>query len=681
MLLYRHYFSLLSLFLSLFNIAVAQADMTKGYAYLDNQQYPEAIKYFTEVLEQYPDNKTAKICLGRSLGLSGYESEALDIFMDLNERYAQDPEVMLNLAEAHMWTKDYQKALVRYNEILNKDSLNFTALLGRSNALTSLNLHQEAIDAIDLSDRLFPENPQIRISKKYIYLGRANELRSGYDFQKAHDYVDQVLVLFPNDKDALSLKAGIYLYQQKALKARSIYERLNRLYPKDSDILSGLGYTHLLVNNHKAYLKYAELALQESQSDDQNIDLNSQLNFVRALFLNNKKDLVNKRLDTLAHTYGDSIDFQLIYPQLSLWGQKFDQSRKQYRELFDKDSTRYDILVGNAEILNVFKERKQALDFAQKALGLQPNNPDILRMKEAIAQYNSLNISLSAQHSYDGGNNRADQWNATFSKALTEKSQTFFGTTYRKTKNTFFDNRGSNITLMAGNEWFIHPKVSFLVSAGLTQLRNESENIDKGHFVLASGIKVNPLRYHSFEFAYDKSYFDYNPDLISESIESQNYKMIYHYYGPQRIGFYNQLIRSIQSDDNKRWLYFGSLYYNVLMYPVIQTGFNINRFGYSIQIPQLYFSPSSFGSNEVFLKVDSEIVKGSKWQYFALAAAGWQSIESNSNQSTLRLEAKISYLLDTGLVLGLNYLYSNAAQSTISGFTYHQAGLSLSFKL
>lgn len=658
---------------------MAQHDMTEGYTYLDSRQYPEAIKYFSDVLLQSPENKTAQICLGRALGLSGSEIKALGIFNDLIALYPEDIEVMLNLGEAHMWTKNYDNALKVYGDIILKDSLNFTALLGRSNALTSLNRHREAKESIDRCAALFPDNPQVLISKKYIYLGRSNELRNLSDYAAAHEYVDQVLALFPGDKDALFLKAGIYLFEQKAYQARKTYDLLNKLYPGQTDILSGLSYTNLLVNHNKAYLNYALKALDVNQDKNPATDLSLHLNVVRALFLNNKKPETEQRLNDLSVMYGDSLEFRLIFPQLSLWDQKFDQSRSQYQEILKTDSANYNVLVGNAEILNVFKERAKSLALVNKAYALQPDNPDIRRMQQSLSRYRAPVLSISAQHSYDGGDNVADQYNATVQMVLSERSLSYFQVIIRETKNTFFDNAGSNASVTAGHEWFLHPKLSLLASGGVTRLKNASENIEVNHLIYSGGLKASPFRYHNTELSYDLSFFDYNPDLIRESIQSNNYKLIYHFYGPQRIGFYNQLIRSVQSDDNTRWLYFGSLYYNIFMYPVLQAGFNINRFGYSIQKPELYFSPSRFGSNEVFVKVDSEIVKGTKWRYFGLAAFGWQSIESNPNQSTLRLEGKVSYALSDRLNLGLNYVYSNAAQSTIAGFTYNQAGLAMTY--
>ena len=62
-------------------------NMEEGFKLLDSGQYEEAEDYFHEILEKNSENKTANICFGRALGLSGSPAEALALFYQLSERH------------------------------------------------------------------------------------------------------------------------------------------------------------------------------------------------------------------------------------------------------------------------------------------------------------------------------------------------------------------------------------------------------------------------------------------------------------------------------------------------------------------------------------------------------------------------------------------------------------------
>ena len=75
-------------------IGVSQ-DMQQGFELLNSGSFQEASVFFEEVLDQYPQNKTANICYGRAIGLIGESSKAIVLFLDLKKRHPSDTEVDL----------------------------------------------------------------------------------------------------------------------------------------------------------------------------------------------------------------------------------------------------------------------------------------------------------------------------------------------------------------------------------------------------------------------------------------------------------------------------------------------------------------------------------------------------------------------------------------------------------
>ena len=66
---------LLLSFLTLLNFSYSQ-NMEEGYSYLETGKYAKAETFFETILNNYPKNKTAKLCYGRAVGLNG-ESKKL----------------------------------------------------------------------------------------------------------------------------------------------------------------------------------------------------------------------------------------------------------------------------------------------------------------------------------------------------------------------------------------------------------------------------------------------------------------------------------------------------------------------------------------------------------------------------------------------------------------------------
>ena len=108
----RHKLTFL-LFLCYISI-LAQKDMQPGFLLLENGQFQEAETFFKSILESEPENKTAKICYGRAVGLNGAPEKANTFFSRLVHEYPNDFEIAINYNESFLWAKDYEIAKPLY---------------------------------------------------------------------------------------------------------------------------------------------------------------------------------------------------------------------------------------------------------------------------------------------------------------------------------------------------------------------------------------------------------------------------------------------------------------------------------------------------------------------------------------------------------------------------------------
>lgn len=167
-----------------------QDPMVDGYAMLDAAEYDKAAVFFEDFLKS--ENKTARICYARALGLGGEKEKALDLFIGLNADYSDDFEVLLNLGEAYLWNNQANAAIGIYNSLLSKDSLNFVANLGYANAHASLEKNDVALEYIEKAILLNPKDKGAHKSKKYIMIAKAYSLYKNGNYDASEEWLRRI---------------------------------------------------------------------------------------------------------------------------------------------------------------------------------------------------------------------------------------------------------------------------------------------------------------------------------------------------------------------------------------------------------------------------------------------------------------------------------------------------------
>jgi len=220
------------LFLSILPI-VAQEDMQPGFVLLEKGDFQEAKLFFGNYLQQSPTNKTAQICYGRAVGLSGEPKKAMQLFSDLLKSYPTDVEVQLNFNESFLWDKQYAIAKPLYAKLVAVYPENFGAVLGYANTLSNLKEYKAALKWINKALELQPGNTSAEISKKYIKLGYANSQLKDQKYGLAEKTLNEIFEIFPNDKITLLNMANLFLITKDVQKAKFILWKYANS-PKDS---------------------------------------------------------------------------------------------------------------------------------------------------------------------------------------------------------------------------------------------------------------------------------------------------------------------------------------------------------------------------------------------------------------------------------------------------------------
>lgn len=651
-------------------IAYSQ-DMSVGFTLLETGKYQEAKTFFENVLTTYPTNKTARLCYGRALGLSGDSGTARTLFIGLKKDYPTDFEVGLNYAEALLWDNDFTAAKTFYKTLIAQDSTSFSALLGYANTLSNLKEYDAAIEYVQKALLVQPNNANAAVSKKYMHLGKAAQLSTAYQYEEAITLLSTTLIEMPKDAQLTSALANVYIAQKD-------FDNANKMYRQLTDSLSGrVGMSlvaHLQKKDKKA-LRLAEEGLAFAKADStENITANER--YIQALIWNGNYSQARTSITTLVAQYPTNKRVAALKATLGMYTGTFSKSIEVYQAILEKDSTSFD---GNLGIANAYRAQgnlDQAHAFAKKTLTFYPNQKDATALIQTIESSLAPVIQTVAAYTKDNGDNEAFSAGITAILPFSDRFKTVFAYGYRTTENLTTETMAYNTNASIGAHYRVVNNTWVEGTLGFVKAQadvNEYTDVNGSVF-----IKSRPLPLQYLEVGYSRTLQDFNAALLDEKIFMNNYSLNYNMGTNINLGWYTGLMHTQQTDGNTRNLLFTSLYYTFTKSPALKGGINYQYVGFKNQVPSLYFSPSKYQAAEVFLDLTGT---AGKWNYAANAAGGYQFVEDDKATTLFRLEGRVQYAISNRFQVGAYGKYSNIASATAAGFEFTEVGVKLRWQV
>ena len=668
------------LFLVTFNtIGIAQ-DMNKGFSHLEKGEFDQAEVFFSAILKDYPQNKTARLCYARAVGLNQQPEKALVLFTALKTEYSDDLEIKLNYAESLLWNKNYTDAKVFYSTLVAEYPTNFVAHLGYANTLSNLKEFKDALFYVNKALEISLGNGGALVSRKYIKLGYANEMVSAKEYTKAETFYNEILVDFPNDKETLLNKANLYLITKNSTKGRETYQLLS---PSDPVLaLNGLALVEHIAGKESKALEISEKALDRiKEVKDENLIKQTQERYVQALIWNKKYKLAETKINELNTQYANQNWLLALSATLAIYKSNFEDSIKYYEAILVNDSKSFDGNLGIANAYNAAGETDKSIKAVYQTLEIFKNQNDAMGFLKKLREEYTPTLEEKLSYSFDNGNNTAITSRTIFTVPLSTKWAVNSTYQYRKTENTNTNIAAKANDFLLGVSYKFHPKISFNVDGGITSASSPTTAYTSVLF--NANFKMKPMKLQDLEIGYKRDLQNFNTDLIDKQISANNYYFNYNIGSNFKLGWFTQYFYTTQSDNNARNLLFTSLYYSFLSKPVLKGGFNYQFIAFKDQVPTVYFSPSQFNAYEVFVELvkDEKIAENNTWFYNLNAATGYQYIEKLDKQSTYRIQAKLGYKFSDRLLVNIYGLKSNIASAAVSGFTYTEFGLRLKWNI
>ena len=662
------------IFLFLFTTSLlrAQSDMTKGFGLLEKGEFQEAELFFQEYLKTDPDNKTAKLCFGRAVGLSGEPQKATNLFSELLKEYPGDFEILINYNESYLWAKEYEQAKPLYADLAEKYPTKFGAVLGYANTLSNLKEYKLALRWVEKAIQLQPENTSAKISRKFMRLGYANEFVNNQQYGKGEQTLKKIFEDFPEDKDVLINLANLYLIVKEADKAKDIYIRY-ATSPKDSiTALNGIALAEHIDENDKEALEISKSAIRKvAKIDDEALTASTYDRYVQALIWNRKFISAKNKIDSL-ETHNPNKNWILaLKATLGLYTGDAKSSVESYDRILVNDSASFDGNLGKANALFASDRIIPAYNMANSTLKFYKNQKDAKGFIEKLNLLHTPSIEEHAAYTFDNGNNVAFFTNTTVDVPFSTKFRTTVSYFFRNTENSVTDNKATSHVLLAGLQYKLFPKTVLKTVIGL----NNSRFLDEAYTqpVLDIKLDMQPFKLQNLTLGYQREVQSFNAELIEREIVQNHYGLNYNLGTNVNFGWYTQLMHTQQSDDNVRNLLFTSLYYNVLRKPALKMGVNFQYITFKDQLPTIYFSPEVYKAVEIFADIRGNISE--KTTYMASAATGIQQVEDDDKTAIFRAEASVQRQFSKRFSLNIYGKYSNIASATAAGFEFTEIGV------
>ena len=365
--------------------------------YLRQKNYPEAIQN----LQNGMNNTKTDALLNNYLTAAYFSQKKPTLALEsLEKAKIINPDYLtpyFNIASYYASQSEYEKAIVEYQQILNKDNKNIRALLGLA-ALYNVQGNEAEQNII------YQKIEETGTEQGYVIAAR-NQLKKK-DFIKALAIVDTGLAAHGSSVPLLTIKGGIHLQQKQNAEAEAAYLKLSgvsaeqgnsllvRLYLSSGQATKAdqLITTVLKESPEKEYpylLSAGVLRGQKKLDDAESILKQGISSVTRAIRLKMQLARINEQKGNLpqaeqlySRVIADEPRFAPAYTALGYVNEKTGRKGEAldfYKKAIEYDKKNVPALNNLAYLLvDNFGEDEQALKYAMSAYRLQPNDPRIM---------------------------------------------------------------------------------------------------------------------------------------------------------------------------------------------------------------------------------------------------------------------------------------------------------------
>ena len=348
--------------------------------YYKIKNYKTAYDYYAKVLEFYPNDISAYKGKGQSsFKLDNYSDaiENMDVVLSNND----DAEALLIKALSLNKLEQYEESIEVFEYYLNNiDSENMDAILGISDALTSLGKNEEADKYYD---KILSKNP----NNMYISLNKAINLHNKKQYANSNQLLDKILVNSFNIK-AMILKAKNLNYMGEFQKSIDLCDEILVIDENNEEILSLIGINYYNLKDYEKAISSFKLFL---------IEYPDKLDSIKKYYVESLENQANNDdnktaimyYDTLIDITEDNTEYKLLKAYTYNKLDDYNSALNIYDEIFEKSNVsdkKYiddyiDVLINKADEYESSADFENAIVCYDKILNFDSENKLALSQK------------------------------------------------------------------------------------------------------------------------------------------------------------------------------------------------------------------------------------------------------------------------------------------------------------
>ncbi len=377
-----------------------------GKTYLSKGNVETALKYFGEALTLGKDLRQVRANVAKAYVLQGKVNDALDVYLEDEEKYPDDINILMSIANLYFRKGDFEKAREKLDNILTFDPKNSTAYHNRGVVKLLSNKINEAINDFRKAISL-----DIRSTQSYNALGACYVLRNAYkkgiknflislniektnihilknlaatyqlngQFKEAADLMEKHLLSYPMDSQARDIASFSYLnlkeYNRCVVHLSYQIQNNDELKLSDTDmarVLNNMGVV-------ESYFKKFEQAIAIYKSSIQRCDKShvhiTYSNLVKAYLALGRIEAANYILDEYSRKGLENNSPFIILARYYYEHEDYIKSRDLLIGILEKENDNIPAMQILSSIYSEAIENiDESLDLAKRAYDLRPSD-------------------------------------------------------------------------------------------------------------------------------------------------------------------------------------------------------------------------------------------------------------------------------------------------------------------
>lgn len=242
-----------------------------GHFYIEQKRHQDAIAVYRRLIDQGIAIEQAEIGIGNAYLLSGAYVQAFDTFYEVLAGDPINADALAGMGRTLQSIGDVADAENDYRMALSHDSRNTTALAYYADLMLQQKDYARAGELFTELEQLLPHETWVRQSLRRAQFGPMLEeiyaLEKAGNDERALALYRMMLEAEPDTVEAYMGIGRIYMSQKKYHQAVSIYERGLQYDPSSSSLKTSLGFAYLLNKSFKEAGRLFHSALIGNPSD------------------------------------------------------------------------------------------------------------------------------------------------------------------------------------------------------------------------------------------------------------------------------------------------------------------------------------------------------------------------------------------------------------------------------